>query len=513
MDESGPSKPVVNLLHEFLIRSAQRLPHKTALVAEPLELSYETLLRKATNLAACLVKQGFARGDRVVIYLENSAECVVSIYGTLLAGGVFSVINPTVKAGKLLHILQNCRPTFCITESKKLSVLDGLRLDGQRPQIIVTGNESNGRMSFETIVQADATIPALRQVDLDLAAIIYTSGSTGDPKGVTLTHRNMVTAVNSITTYLENAESDVVLSVLPLSFDYGLYQALMTIAFGGTLILKKRFGYPFQLLKEIHEKRITGLPCVPTMMAILLRMDKPADLDLSCVRYISNTGAALPPAYFPRLAQLFPQARIFSMYGLTECKRVSYLPPHLINERPESVGIPMPNTEVFVIDSEGRWQNRDATGELIVRGSTVMQGYYGDPEATAAVLTTGRYPWEKVLHTGDLFRIDKDGFLYFLGRMDDLIKTCGERVAPKEIENALYEIDDVLAAGVSPVPDEVMGNALKAEIVLKKGSDVTSADILRHCRATLEDLFVPKYVDIVSSLPQSASGKIERTPR
>ncbi len=343
-----------------------------------------------------------------------------------------------------------------------------------------------------------------------MAAIIYTSGSTGDPKGVTLTHRNMVSAANSITKYIGNVTSDIVLCVLPLSFDYGLYQVLMSTLFSGTVVLEKKFGYPFQLIKLIKEKKITGLPCVPTMMAIFLQLDKLDSMDLSCVRYITNTGAALPPAFVPRLQIVFPNAKIFSMYGLTECKRVSYLPPEYIGLKPDSVGIPMPNTEVYVVDDEGNIHEKDAVGELVIRGSNVMQGYWNDPEGTAKVLKPGRFPWEKALYSRDLFRIDKDGFLYFMGRRDDIIKVRGERVSPKEIENVLYELEDIIEARVIPVPDEIMGNALKAEVVLRQNSVVTIDRILQHCRANLEDIMVPKFIEIVESLPKSESGKILR---
>ena len=182
--------------------------------------------------------------------------------------------------------------------------------------------------------------------------------------------------------------------------------------------------------------------------------------------------------------------------------------PDLIDKKPDSVGIPMPNTEVFVVDGQGNFIEKDGTGELVVRGSNVMQGYWNDPEGTAKVLKTGRYPWEKVLYTGDLFRIDKEGFLYFLGRMDDIIKVRGERVSPKEIENVLYQIEDVVETRVTPVPDEIIGNAIKAETVLSKNSPTTIDSIFKHCRENLEDLMVPKYIEIVDSLPKSESGKI-----
>lgn len=507
---------VINLLHEFLDRSVERHPDKIALRCGNEALTYRQLKARAATLAAYLRRNYLMRGGRVVIYMPNSPEAVVSLYATLMAGGVFSIINPAIKSGKLRYIIGQCKPTFVITDPLHLKTVAPLcdRALGQRT--IVTGRAPQGLRKAEyayldSILAEEQALSALRQVDLDLAAIIYTSGSTGHPKGVTLTHRNMVTATNSITTYLGNHPGDVVLNVLPLSFDYGLYQLLMTIAFGGTLILKAGFGYPFQLVQDIASLGVTGLPCVPTMMSLLLNLDVPGDVDLSSVRYITNTGAALPPAFIPRLRAMFPKASIYSMYGLTECKRVAFLPPHLIDERPDSVGIPMPNTEVYVVDGDGHLRDRDATGELVVRGASVMQGYYNDPEATANVLRAGLYPWERVLHTGDIFRIDEAGFLYFQGRLDDLFKSRGELVAPKEIETVLHELEEVVAARVTPVPDEILGNAIQAEVVLRTGSSLTADDILCHCRAHLEEIFVPQQIEIVSSLPTSASGKISRS--
>jgi len=498
----------VNLVSDFLLRSAQDYPDKTALNFGNSAYTYRQLYRYAGNLASFFVEHGIKRGDRVIIYLGNSPEAVISIFGVLLAGGAFSVVNQTIKAGKFKYILQNCSPAFIVTDNSKIDMLAGFQSELDLPPIFTVDGSSHLSTDFQQIIKLDCSPPKVRLVDLDLAAIIYTSGSTGDPKGVTLTHRNMVTAAKSITTYLENVTSDIVLSVLPLSFDYGLYQVLMAFLFSGTLVLERKFGYPYQLVKLIQTRGVTGFPCVPTMMAILLQMEKLSGEELSTVRYITNTGAALPPAYIPRLKKIFPNARIYSMYGLTECKRVSYLPPDLIDKKPESVGIAMPNTEVFVVDDEGNIKERNGIGQLVVRGSNVMQGYWNDPEATAKVLKPGWLPEEKVLYTGDLFRIDEDGFLYFVGRMDDIIKVRGERVSPKEIENVLYRLEDVVEARVTPVPDEILGNAIKAEIVLRRGSRITVDAILHHCRENLEDLMVPKYIEVVEWLPKSEAGKI-----
>jgi len=347
-------------------------------------------------------------------------------------------------------------------------------------------------------------------IDVDLASIIYTSGSTGDPKGVMLTHLNMISAATSIITYLENVPEDVVINVLPLSFDYGLYQVLMTFKFGGTLVLEKSFVFPYEIVKRMAEEKVTGFPGVPTVFAILLQMKDLKKYDLRSLRYITNTAAALPVTHIRQIRETFPQARLYSMYGLTECKRVSYLPPEELDRRPDSVGRGMPNEEVWLVDDRGNRLGPGATGELTVRGSNIMKGYWGDPEATDRVLRPGPLPGEKVLRTGDLFRMDEEGFLYFVGRRDDMIKTRGERVSPKEVENALYAAAGVAEAAVLPVPDDLLGSAIKAYIVPKEGASLTDRQLLLHCKKMLEEFAIPKYFEFRDTLPKNASGKIDK---
>lgn len=498
--------PAPFLLHHTLTRAARLHPEATALVCGASRLSYRELLERSRGLAADMGFRGLGRGDRVVVLLPNCPAVAVSVYGTLMAGAAFSVLSASVKPGKLASILSNSEPAFVITDAQGLRLLSAIPDHLPRIGVYVTGTAPPDAISFEGACARRRPYEPPEQVDLDLAAIIYTSGTTSTPKGVALSHRNMLSAAGSIQAYLELQPEDRILCVLPLSFDYGLYQLLLSVQCGATLILRESLGFPFELLRTINDRRVTILPCVPTMMAVLLRM-KPGDaVDLTSVRKITNTGAALPAAFLPRLAELFPRARVYSMYGLTECKRVSWMPPEELEAHPESVGRPMPNTEVWVVDEAGRWHDRDATGELVVRGSNVMCGYYRDPEATARALRPGRHPWETALFTGDLFRIDERGYLYFLGRKDQIFKSRGERVSPREIEVVLYGIPGVTAARVSPSPDPVLGNAIRAEVVGDRG--LSPERVLVHCRAHLEDRLVPHEIEIVDALPISDAGKV-----
>ena len=258
-------------------------------------------------------------------------------------------------------------------------------------------------------------------------------------------------------------------------------------------------------------EHITGFPIVPTIAAILLKLKNLANYDFPALRYITNTAQALPPRFITELANVFPAAKIYSMYGLTECKRVSYLSPDDLKERPTSVGKAMPNTEAYIVDEqENRIDQPSVVGELVVRGANVMKGYWNLPKETDSVFRPGSIPGEKVLFTGDLFKKDKESFLYFVARKDDMIKVGGERVSPKEIENVLHNIEGVDEAAVIGVEDEILGQAVKAFISLKKDCFLSADDILWHCAKNMESFMVPKYVEVVEELPKSSHGKIAK---
>ena len=485
-------------VESFLLDSARRFPGKTALVAGQTRLTYAELAARAGGFAAELKRRGVARGDRVVVFLQNSPEAVIAVFGTLIAGGVFSVVNPGTKADKLAYILNNCAAKALVTEPRLAATANAAQQFAPSVATTIT-------VPFEF---ENASAPRSAGIDLDLAMIVYTSGSTGFPKGVTMTHANIVAAATSITTYLESRTEDIVLSVLPLAFDYGLYQALMCAKVGATLILEKSFTFPQAILDKVKAEQVTGFPLVPTMAALLLQMKSLRPGMFPSLRYLTNTAAALPAAHIQRLRELFPTAKLFSMYGLTECKRCTYLPPAELERRPTSVGIAIPGTEAYVVDESGERVPPGVTGELVIRGAHVMKGYWGDEAATNRCLKPGPYPWEKVLHTGDLFRTDEEGFLYFVGRKDDIIKTRGEKVSPKEVENVLYEMPGIREACVVGVPDPILGSAIKAIVAADDG--LTERDVIQHCAARLEDFMVPSQVEFRAALPKSENGKIAR---
>jgi amino acid adenylation domain-containing protein len=505
------------LVQEFLEQSARRLPDKVCLICSGQRLTYGQIDDQANRLAKALWEHGLRRGDRAVILLPNCVEAVVAIFAVLKSNGTFVVVNPSTKGQKLEYLLNNCQAHTLITDARHSTLID--RFADHVPSLrtlILTGSRGSleasrvDLLSFERIQSEYAPdCPRKLNIDLDLACLIYTSGSTGEPKGVMSDHGNVDFATGSIITYLKNVEEDIVIGLLPLSFDYGLYQLLMTFKFGGTLVLEKGFAYPAAVLKRIEEERVTGFPGVPTLFAVLLKTDL-SRYDLSSLRYITNTAAALPPAHILELRRKFPGAVLYSMYGLTETKRTLYLPPEELERRPGSVGIAIPGTEVWLEDESGNRLGPDEVGELIVRGRHVMRGYWGDETATARRYKPGPLPGERVCCSGDLFRMDEEGFLYFVSRRDDIIKSRGEKVAPKEVENVLYALKGVVEAAVVGVPDPVLGQAIKAFVVVE-GRDLSETDVLGHCRASLEDFMVPKYVEFRRELPKTDSGKIKKT--
>jgi len=508
------------LAREFLEAPAQGRPDKVALVCNGRRFRYGELDLMANRLANALLEAGVQRGDRVVIFLDNGLEAVVSIFAALKASAVFVVVNRSTKADKLNYILNNCQATALVTDSRspfKPSSGDAGVLLPSLKTLVLCGESREGETAdgisirfFDEIQrETSAARPASRNIDLDLACLIYTSGSTGEPKGVMSDHSNVVFASGSIIQYLGSTDSDIVINVLPLSFDYGLYQLLMTFQCGGTLVLEKSFTYPATVLELMVKERVTGLPGVPTLFALLVKMDLSA-YDLSSLRYLTNTAAALPPSHILELRQKFPQARLFSMYGLTETKRTLFLPPEQLDGRPDSVGIPIPGTEAWVADDSGQRLAPGSIGELVVRGRHVMRGYWAAPEATAQRFRPGPLPGERICYTGDLFRQDEEGFFYFVGRKDDIIKSRGEKVAPKEVENVLYELPGVKAAAVVGVPHPTLGQAVKAILVTTPPGQVTTARVLAHCRSRLEDFMVPHQVEFRDSLPVNASGKISK---
>ena len=504
------------LLHHDFERCVAQAPETVALVSGDVRVTYGDLARRARALAAALQRRGVRRGDRVALFLENGVELVAGVIATLQIGAVFMPINPSTKGDKLAYMLGDARVCALLTEGALVTVwAPAVASNPTVRTVVVAGDMAAASGVGPSAVawpdEGDGPLEIPETIDQDLAALIYTSGSTGFPKGVMLTHLNMVSAGRSVSTYLGLRHDDVILCALPLSFDYGLYQVLMAFRVGARVVLERGFSFPVKVLEVMARERVTVFPGVPTMFSMLMALTNLDRFDLSALRMMTNTAAALSEEHVRKLRALFPQAALFSMYGLTECKRVTYLPPDQLDIRPTSVGRGMPNEEVWLVNDDGRRLPNDSTGELVIRGSNVMRGYWEKPDETALRLRPGPNEGEVVLYSGDLFRTDSDGWLYFVARRDDIIKSRGEKISPREVENAIHGLDGVYEVAVIGVPDDVLGQAVKAFVTLTPGTQLTERDVIRHCLARLESFMAPKYVEFVAELPKTGTGKIKKT--
>lgn len=498
--------------------SAGKHPEKIAANSKGKDYTYLDLLDSSKNLASYLVNSGIKKGDRVAIFMNNSWACLVSIYGITMSGAVFLVINPQTKSNKLNFILTDSGSKVVLTESglvpELLTALEGLTevnevlISGVNP----TANSKSIKFSdFDETVSVHQEVTFPRIIPNDLAALIYTSGSTGFPKGVMMTHQSMVFTSWSLIEYLRLNENDSILLVLPLAFDYGLYQLIMSVTIGGTILVEQSFNFPPAIFRKIDSHKPSVFPGVPSIYAMMIATHKKTGIIFESVRTITNTAAALPEEFVSDLKLIFPNARIFKMYGLTECKRVSYLEPELLDLKPHSVGKAIPGTEVFLLSPEGKPVMPGETGILHVRGPHVMAGYWNNEILTNEMLKPGLIPGERVLCAHDLFKMDEDGFLYFQGRNDDIIKTRGEKVSPIEVENVIYKLEGVREVAVLGIPDVFLGESIIAFITLHDFVTFEEKDIQQHCSKNLEPFMVPQKIVILQEMPKSSNGKFDKS--
>ncbi len=510
------------LIHHLLRASAERLADKHACVHGDARLSYAEFQRRAAGLAAGLQQAGVGRGDRIGIYLDHSLPLCVTIFGVSTAGGVFVPINNHLFPDQVAHIVRDCGMKGLILPATKAASLAAALGDVPALHFLVVEGGAGVPplprpvLRFEDLCAAEP--PAAGRdlaIGRDLAAILYTSGSTGKPKGVMLSHEQLLAGSRIVSSYLEIAESERILSLLPFSFDAGLNQLMISVQQGATLVLAT-FVFAREIVELLLRERITALAGVPTLWSVLAQPNSPlhphAFPDL---RIITNTGGRLPEPVLRSLRAALPGARIYLMYGLTEAFRSTYLPPEELDRRPGSIGKAIPDTEILVVNERGEACRPGEVGELVHRGPTVSMGYWGQPELTARVLRP--HPWlppelcsgEKVCYSGDLVRADEDGFLYFVGRRDNLIKSSGFRISPTEVEEVLFQSGRLREAAVIGVPDEILGQAIKAFVVPHDGAAADPEGLLAFCATKLPRFMVPKQVEALEALPKTPSGKID----
>lgn len=509
------------LLHDFIFDAAARTPTAEALVHGTRRLDYAALAAEVARAAQLMLGQGVARGERVAVYLEKRVENVAALFGASLAGAVFVPVNPLLKPEQVLHILNDCNVRLLVTSPERLAALAPLLTMARCPDlraVLVTGADAVAAErpvgAWEAPQPSSQSLPQplpARAIDADVAAILYTSGSTGKPKGVVLSHRNMVAGAVSVASYLDLTPQDRLLAVLPLSFDYGLSQLTCAFHRGATAVLLNHL-FARDIVRAVVDERITGLAAVPPLWGQLTRLAWPAATSL---RYLTNSGGAMPGSTLAALRAALPQAQVFLMYGLTEAFRSTYLPPDEIDRRPGSMGRAIPNAEVLVVRPDGSLCADDEPGELVHRGALVGLGYWNDPVKTAERFrpAPGRDPAlvlvEMAVWSGDTVRRDADGYLYYIGRDDDLIKVSGYRVSPAEIEEAVHAsglVEEVAAFGV-PHPD--LGQAIVLLAVAPAG--LAAEALVKHCQRSLPAYMVPAHVVVqTQAFPRNPNGKLDR---
>ncbi|MGB9990256.1 acyl-CoA ligase (AMP-forming), exosortase A system-associated [Pseudoduganella rhizocola] len=509
-----------DLIHDLIFQSEQASPEAEALVYGAQRLSYRGLAALVRAAANGFLRGGLQRGERVAVYMEKNVENVAAMFGASLAGGVFVPVNPLLKAEQVAYILADCNVRVLVTSADRLRVLaPALAQCPDLRTVIATGSGQLAAVAKVEALSWDAALdvpPAntpTRAIDADMAAILYTSGSTGKPKGVVLSHRNMMAGARSVASYLGNTQQDRLLAVLPLSFDYGLSQLTTAFSVGACAVLINHL-FPRDVLNAVVAERITGLAAVPPLWIQLAPLDWPTDCTL---RYITNSGGAMQRPTLDALRKALPKAKPYLMYGLTEAFRSTYLPPEELDRRPDSMGKAIPNAEVMVLRPDGSECAAGEPGELVHRGALVSLGYWNDPARTAErfrplpVRHAGLPLQEVAVWSGDTVRRDEEGFLYFVSRSDEMIKTSGYRVSPSEVEEVIYAQEAVAEAAAIGVPHPALGQAIVVVAATREGKTMTAADLLAACKPRLPAYMLPqKIVMVDGTLPRNPNGKIDR---
>ena len=515
---------MATLIHDLIFETAQRAAQAPALSWQGEETNYGALAQAVREVAATLLTLGLRRGARVAVYLEKRPENVSAMFGAAAAGGVFVPVNPLLKPDQVAYILADCNVAILVTSRERLAQLGpALAACPDLQTVLLTGEGETASqlgkvrlLPWRGLSAAPApAVPLLWHtvIDTDMAAILYTSGSTGRPKGVVLSHRNMLAGALSVSSYLRNTPQDRILCVLPLSFDYGLSQLTTAFASGACAVLMN-YLLLRDIVEAVEQEAITGLAAVPPLWVQLSQLSWPLSTPL---RYITNSGGVMQRSTLDKLRESLPRTQVYLMYGLTEAFRSTYLAPEQLERRPDSIGQAIPNAEVLVLRPDGSVCDADEPGELVHRGALVALGYWNDAARTAERFkplppqASGLVLPELAVWSGDTVRRDADGYLYFVGRSDDMIKTSGYRVSPAEIEEVAYASGLVGEAVALGLPHAVLGQAIALLVTPAPGMQLLRDSILAACRARLPSYMVPLWLEIRDGvLPRNPNGKIDR---
>ncbi|MCZ6772751.1 MAG: acyl-CoA ligase (AMP-forming), exosortase A system-associated [Proteobacteria bacterium] len=512
------------LLHDLVLSSANADGARPALIRDDEVLDYASLGNLLGSFAATLVELGIRPNDRVAVYLNKRIETVVAYFGTSYAGAVFVPVNPTLKPAQVQHILRDCDVSILVTTAAQAAGLSGIlgECGSLRSLIIVGADTADGAApaSIEQVSWADGTqrspvaaLPVPR-IDTDVAAILYTSGSTGKPKGVVLSHRNIVAGAHSVASYLKNNSDDRILAALPFSFDAGFSQLTTGFSVGASIVLLN-YLLPADVVRAVARFGATGLTGVPSLWNRLARLSWPADA-VESLRYIANTGGAMPTATLSALRDRLPRTEVYLMYGLTEAFRSTYLPPGELDARPTSIGKAIPNAEILVVNENGQLCGPGEPGELVHRGALVSLGYWNDPEKTAERFRPipgqlDELPFrELAVWSGDTVVTDEEGFLYFVGRNDDMIKSSGYRISPTEVEEVIYATALVNECAALGIPHPLLGQGVVIVCQSDDTSDRSRDALVAACKSKLPGYMVPLEIQYKEVLPRNPNGKIDR---
>ena len=496
---SPPRAQGTERIEDALLRAAGSHPDAVAIVSTRGAWTYHELADRASRFAASLARAGLEPGDRLGIYLDKTPDSVVALYAAWIAGGIAVPINQGLRGPQVQHILDDAGCRLLASEPRKLR--------GIAPE----------HLGAAKTIQVSYDGPPLERADLNggdaPAALLYTSGSSGRPKGILVSQANLVAGAEIVSGYLGLASSDRILSVLPFSFDYGLNQLLCSVLRGACCVLQ-RSTLLADLCRSLKEQEITVLAGVPPLWIQLMQDLSPfLETELPCLRILTNSGGVFPVDLVQRYRQKLPEARIFLMYGLSEAFRSSYLPPEQLDARPGSMGRAIPRCELFVLDEAGRECAPGEVGELVHRGPTVTLGYWNAPEATARVFRPDPIDPsrpERVVYSGDLVRRDDEGFLYFVSRRDQMIKSMGYRISPEDVEEQLRSSGLLAEVVVGGRPDPVAGQVVVAHVVPAAPETFDREDLLLFCRREMPGYMVPTEIHVHAALPRSPSGKFDR---
>lgn len=505
----------IRLLHQILEEAAKAWPDRVAVVHGKERKTYACLDKNANRIGSALLNAGIRRGERVGILMPNGVDYICAYFGISKMGGVAVPINTAIHPEGLSYLLQDAGIRALMFHGSVRAVFNRLAYEMERLDIIFSeaktiehleakNTGTTNLRSLENIYrEEDACSPANDTSPEELACLYYTSGSTGLSKGVMLSHLNILENTRSIVQYLGLNRNDRMMVILPFFYCYGASLIHTHFTVGGSLVIENQFLYPNKVLEMMQGEKVTGLAGVPYTFAILLRRSNIRSYTFENLRYVTQAGGAMAPSLVQELREVLPRTKVFIMYGQTEASaRLSYLPPELLDKKPGSIGKGIPNVELRVLNGQGSKVKPGEVGEIVARGNNLMMGYWNSPEETRKVMD------ELGLHTGDLARIDEEGFIFIVGRRKDMIKSGSHRVGAKEIEDMIMKEQSVLDCAVIGIEDELMGEVIKAFVVPVSRHGTRKEDIINFCKKNLPAYKVPRTVEIVKSLPRNEAGKV-----